>query len=517
VLSDHQAPALRRACFVGRGVTLEYPLAVALQGAGWLVNLLTADAVARQTPPPGAGVREFHADGPAEASDRVRHALVALHRDKQFRFIAFAGAGGLGFRAIQAKRAELAFADVPLAVVLDANSQRDREAGQRWPASFGEVETDYLERWSFENADVQVVPDDELLAFIRRNHWSVRPDASKELPAEPLTRVPQGDGGTPLVTLAIAHYNLGPYFPDTLATLAAQTYPNLEVIAIDDGSTDPASRAAFDAMEARYPRWKFLRQANAGIGTTRNRILELATGEFFIPVDADNLAKPDMVEKFVRGIQRNPDLAAMSCYLLAFDVPAADLVPKEFLYALRPTGGPHALAVIRNVYGDANAIFRTETLRAVGGYGTDRGTSCEDWELFVKLVHAGHRLGVVPDHLFYYRHRPGGFSRSTNWFANHQRVLRQFAHPGILPPAEALQAWTALLGFHQELQHRDQAPRRAGTGWRTGCTQRSGDSAGRSPTSAPTATAWRQRAAIRLAGAGPARLRARQSAGRVRA
>jgi hypothetical protein len=93
----------------------------------------------------------------------------------------------------------------------------------------------------------------------------------------------------------------------------------------------------------------------------------------------------------------------------------------------------------------------------VGGYGTDRGTSCEDWECFVKLVHAGHRPGVVPDHLFYYRHRPGGFSRSTNWFANHQRVLRQFAHAGALPPAESLALWTALLGFHQELERRGAA------------------------------------------------------------
>lgn len=407
-------------------------------------------------------MREFHGDGPAERSDRVRHALAHLHREHRFGLIAFAGTGGLGFRAVQAKRAGLAFDGVPLAVVLDGNSQRDREANQRWPSSFADVETDYLERFAFENADVQCVPDDALVAFAKRNHWHVRSDAvnvlSPALAPQPLP----GTAGAPLVTLAIAHYNLGEFFPDTLATLAAQTYPNLEVIAIDDGSTDAASSAVFEAMRAKYPQFTFLRQANAGIGATRNRCLELARGEFFIPMDADNLAKPDMVAKFVRAIQRDPDLAALSCFFLAFDVGAPDLVPEAFLYALRPTGGPHALAALRNVYGDANAIFRTAALRSVGGYETDRGTSCEDWEAFVKLVHAGHRLGVVPEHLFYYRHRPGGFSRSTNWFANHQRVLRQFAHAGALPPAEALALWSALLGFHQELDRREKAipPRR---------------------------------------------------------
>lgn len=348
----------------------------------------------------------------------------------------------MGFRAIQAKAAGLAFQDVSLAVRLDGTSRHDREREQRWPRDFEEVLTDFAERFAFEHADARIEPDAELAAFVRKCGWEPR------VPAPTAT-------GDPLVTLAIAHYNLGAFLPATLDSLAAQTYANFEVIVIDDGSTDTASRTTFDALEAKYPQWRFLRQANAGIGATRNRCLELAKGEFFIPVDADNLACPEMVSTFVRAIQRNPRLAAMSCYFLAFDTPT----PTAFNYALRPTGGPHALAGIRNVYGDANAIFRTEALRAIGGYEPDRGTSCEDWEAFVKLVHAGFKLGVVPEHLFYYRHRPGGFSRSTNWYANHQRVLRQFARSGSLPPAELLEVWSALLGFHQRAESAPKARR----------------------------------------------------------
>ncbi|HSQ54907.1 MAG TPA: glycosyltransferase family A protein, partial [Gemmata sp.] len=257
-----------------------------------------------------------------------------------------------------------------------------------------------------------------------------------------------------LVTIGIAHYNLGRHLPATLASLAEQTYANIEVIVIDDGSNDPESIAVFAEMQGRYSQWRFLRQNNAGIGATRNRCLELARGEFFIPVDADNLARPTMVEQFVRAIQRNPDLAAMTCYFLAFAEGDGD-PPPRFLHALRPAGGPHVLAGIRNVYGDANAIFRTQVFRDVGGYETDRGTSCEDWEAFVKLVHAGRRIGVIPDHLFYYRHLTNGFSRRTNWFANHQRVLRQFANT----PGESAALWTVLLGFHQRLEHLQHAPR----------------------------------------------------------
>lgn len=380
-------------------------------------------------------MRELHGDSCAERSECVRHALAALHREHRFDRIEFLARGGLGFRAIQAKTAGVAFQDVTLAVQLDGTSRRDREREQRWPSSFDEVLTDFAERFAYEHADERLEPDTGLAAFVRQCGWKPRD------PQAPAT-------DTPLVSIGIAHYNLGAFLPQTLESLAAQTYANLEVIAIDDGSTDAASRAAFDALEAKYPRWRFLRQANAGIGATRNRCLELARGEFFIPVDADNLARAEMVEVFVRAIRRNPHLAALSCYFLAFDTPE----PTASTYALRPTGGPHALAGIRNVYGDANAIFRTSALRAVGGYEPDRGTSCEDWEAFVKLVHAGFGLGVVPEHLFYYRHRPGGFSRSTNWYANHQRVLRQFAHSGALPPTELLDVWSALLGFHHRAE-----------------------------------------------------------------
>ncbi len=392
-------------------------------------------------------VRNLHESRTADTSERVRFALEQLHAERHFEAIEFPVLGGLGFRAIQAKGAGLAFADVPLIVQLDACSAWLREKEQRWATGYEEVEGDFAERFVFENADVVLTPSPELLAFVQRMGWKRREADT------PSTR----QDSSPLVTVGIAHYNLGRYLPETLASLAAQTYPNIEVIVIDDGSTDPASVATIAEMEARYPKYRFLRQPNAGIGATRNRCLALAQGEFFIPVDADNLARPEMVERFVTAIRRNPDLAAMTCYFLAFEDGVGN-PPLRFLHACRPAGGPHVLACIRNVYGDANAIFRTEVFREVGGYETDRGTSCEDWEAFVKLVHAGERIGVVPEHLFYYRHLPGGFSRRTNWFANHQRVLRQFTGHGELPPGEGAALWTALLGFHQQLEQMKNKP-----------------------------------------------------------
>jgi glycosyltransferase involved in cell wall biosynthesis len=224
------------------------------------------------------------------------------------------------------------------------------------------------------------------------------------------------------------------------------------VIIIDDGSTDPLSQKVFAQQQARYPQFRFLRQDNAGIGATRNRALAEARGEFFLTVDADNVARPDMVERFVAALRRNPDLSAISCYYLAFrndDELRRGIHP----YAYRPAGGPLILACCRNVYGDANALFRTNVLRAVGGYEMDRDTSWEDLEVFVKLVHAGHRVDVLPDYLFYYRHLESGWSRITSDYFNQQRVLRQFVQQESLPEAERLVLWNAVAGLLRQNEH----------------------------------------------------------------
>lgn len=400
-------------------------------------------------------MRNLYEPSHADRADHVRLALEQLHRQHHFDVIEFGTHSGLGFRSVQAKRAGLAFFDTTLTLRFDTTSQQEREREHRWPANLDEVVNDYMEKVAFENADQQIISNQDSAEYLRRLGWAVRTEAGcseTDLSITPPTPFNPIGKDTPLVTIGIAHYNLGRYLPTALDSLAAQTYPNIEVVVIDDGSTDPHSVATVMELEGRYPHYRFLRQPNAGIGATRNRCLAEARGEFFIPMDADNIARPDMVERFVAAIRRNPDLSAMTCYFLAFEGDGTTTAPDRFLYACRPTGGPHAMSGIRNVYGDANAIFRTADFRTVGGYEADRGTSCEDWEAFVKLVHAGKKIGVVPDHLFYYRHREGGFSRVTNWFANHQRVLRQFTSQDQLPPGEAAVLWTALLGFQQHAE-----------------------------------------------------------------
>jgi len=406
-------------------------------------------------------------DGPnlfpaLHTSDHVLDALRQLHARHSFDLIEFPERGGVGFRAVQAKETGQAFEDVGLVVSLHGPSIVERDHDQQWLSRPEELALDYAEHYAFAHADAQLVVRSDLLAETRRLGWMVRFDAEQVSDTKEETgamyrrlatvkREATARDTQPLVTISVAYYNLGDFLKETLESLAQQTYRNLEVLVINDGSTDPHSIAVLEEMRSRFPSFRFLEHANAGIGATRNRGLREAQGRYFLPVDADNVASPDMVQRFVEGMEGNPALAALTCYFLAFRC-SGDLAAERFAYAYKPTGGPRVLACLQNVYGDGNAMFRAEALRAVGGFEIDRDTSFEDWEVFVKLVNAGYRLDVAPAFLLYYRHRDEGFSRVTKGYRNHQRVLRRFVEIESLSVQDRRTLWNLLVGSQRRMK-----------------------------------------------------------------
>jgi glycosyltransferase involved in cell wall biosynthesis len=345
-----------------------------------------------------AEVQRYGGDDPALVlGERALEALEAVAAGRGLEAIEFADAG-VAMRSVQAKRSGDAFVDVPITVRLHGPAFRRREEDVRMLEAPRALKLDFAERYAFEHADVQLVDSEELLAEIRRRGWKVREPAA----ARPDARPSVATGST--VTIVVAHYNHDRYLE---AALASQTRPADEVIVIDDGSPSPDAQRVFDEQEARYPEWRFIRQENVGPGATRNRGLELASGTYFLPFDSDNIAVDSMVERFVRAMDRNPGRAATTCHNLAF-TEDADIAAGRFGGRYSPTGGPLPLAAVENVFGDTCSIFRTEALRAAGGFEINRWSPTEDWETFVKLAVGGLEVDVLPRPLFYYRTDAGG-------------------------------------------------------------------------------------------------------------
>ena len=108
----------------------------------------------------------------------------------------------------------------------------------------------------------------------------------------------------PLISVIIPVYNVAPYLAACLDSVVSQTYRNLEILLIDDGSTDK-SGAICDEYATKDLRIKVVHQANGGVSAARNKGLEIAQGEYIGFVDPDDLTLPQMYETLLDFLRRD--------------------------------------------------------------------------------------------------------------------------------------------------------------------------------------------------------------------
>lgn len=117
-----------------------------------------------------------------------------------------------------------------------------------------------------------------------------------------------------LISVIIPVYNVAEYLPQCLETVCGQTYKNLEIILVDDGSTDSSGRIC-DEWGQKDPRIRVIHKENGGVSSARNEGLRVASGEFIGFVDSDDWVEPDMYEKLAVSIRENQADVAMCGYV----------------------------------------------------------------------------------------------------------------------------------------------------------------------------------------------------------
>ena len=114
----------------------------------------------------------------------------------------------------------------------------------------------------------------------------------------------------PIVSVVIPAYNHEDYVQETIASIIQQSYPRIEIIVIDDGSTDATwkkIRECKEACENRFIRTVLLTQKNEGRCVTLNRLLEQTTGDFVYIIASDDIAKPDAIDTLVSFLDSHPE------------------------------------------------------------------------------------------------------------------------------------------------------------------------------------------------------------------
>jgi glycosyltransferase involved in cell wall biosynthesis len=231
----------------------------------------------------------------------------------------------------------------------------------------------------------------------------------------------------PKVSLCICHRNRPQLLKYAIESARAQDYPNLELVLVDDGSTNEDALAFLRELEPEFGQrgWQIVRQPNKYLGAARNNAARHATGEYLLFMDDDNYAKPHEVSTFVKAaIHSGADI--LTCPLDVFHGFEGPGEQGPNIRRWVPLGGSAVTGVFTNLFGDANALIRKSAFQALGGFTEDYGVGHEDWELFAKAVLAGYTVQVVPECLFWYRVDQTSMLRTTNHFANHMRSLRPY-------------------------------------------------------------------------------------------
>ena len=115
------------------------------------------------------------------------------------------------------------------------------------------------------------------------------------------TMVAKGEGAEqPLVSVIVAAYNVERYLPAALESVLAQTYKNLEILVVDDGSTDKTPGIC-DTYARKDSRIRVIHKENGGLSDARNAALPVASGEYIAYLDGDDRMQPCMIEAMVRA------------------------------------------------------------------------------------------------------------------------------------------------------------------------------------------------------------------------
>ncbi len=220
--------------------------------------------------------------------------------------------------------------------------------------------------------------------------------------------------GVPRVSVIIPVHDAGRWLAQALASVAAQTYRDREVVIVDDGSTDAATLALLDAA-AKRPGVTVHRTPNRGPAAARNLAVERARGELIVPLDADDRLAPAFLERTVAALDAAPPVDV--CYTWIGLV-------GEHVGTWR-TGGFTVPELLARCTVHVTALYRRRVWEAVGGYDPVFAESWEDWDFWLGAAARGFTARCVPEVLAFYRRTGGSRERKAREPATSRSLMRR--------------------------------------------------------------------------------------------
>ena len=243
--------------------------------------------------------------------------------------------------------------------------------------------------------------------------------ASKQEYPPPSTRA--GDARKPLVAVVITAYNSTELLDETLRSACGQTWPEKEIIVVDDGSP-PESAALIARVVEKFPGVILAREPNRGPSGARNRGVALTRGEYVAFLDHDDVWRDGLIDRLMAKIESDPKLGLVFCRI------------EHMRESGEPTGRISSTKLTGFTVSDmlisdpaccgSSFIARRSAYEATGGFGEAyrRG---EAPEFFIRLILAGWKIEGIDDALVLYRNTADGLSaKGGKMLEDRMRILR---------------------------------------------------------------------------------------------
>ncbi len=216
----------------------------------------------------------------------------------------------------------------------------------------------------------------------------------------------------PLVSIIIPIYNYIEKFKDTLKSVFDSTYKNIEVIIINDGSTNELVNSTLESLLPN-PLIKIINQKNQGPGAARNNGIKYSNGEYILPLDADDMILPEYIESCVQILNLNKNISPVYCDTKHI----GELQYEE----KRPEWSMNRL--IQGPFIVNCSMFRRKVFDEVGGYDTNL-KGWEDYDMWIRMGKAGYVGKRIAKPLFIYFHHEKDGTVSTEANKNQQELYK---------------------------------------------------------------------------------------------
>jgi len=225
-----------------------------------------------------------------------------------------------------------------------------------------------------------------------------------------------------LVSVVIPCFNQGSFVREALESVFEQTWKSVEVIVVDDGSTDDTA-AILGCI--KDPRLRVVSQENQGVAGARNRGIEAARGDYVVPLDADDRILPEMIRSCMNVLLPDPRLGYVYTHMQLFgDV---DEVYKHAPYNFYRLLQDNDVSIC--------AVVRKAAWRDVGGYSTEVMPGIADWDLWLRCGSRGWHGKLVHEVLFEYRVRKNSMWGETRKDMEAVRAQLRVAHEDLYSEA----------------------------------------------------------------------------------